>query len=182
MCDPFFAGLLNGRATKLAEIALGELVVAKNLEYFNKPPGIGQPTPPHHDGYYFHLKPNQAVTTWLALEDVDHENGCVRYVQGSHRLGLRAHGKSGVLGFSKGMLDFGLPHDHAYAICCPAVAGDLLAHHSLTIHWADGNTSKTRIRRALGLVYFAARCTIDEVAKQAYMERLHSELRATGKI
>lgn len=180
--DPFFGELINGRCAKLAETVLGEPVQAKNLQYFNKPPGIGQPTPPHQDGYYFHLKPNHAVTMWLALEDVDHENGCVRYVQGSHRLGMRAHGRSGVLGFSQGMLDFGLPHDRAHTVTCPATAGDLLAHHSLTIHWADGNTSKTRTRRALGLVYFAAGCAVDEVAKKAYQERLHADLRAAGKI
>jgi len=128
------------------------------------------------------LKPNHAVTMWLALEDVDHENGCVRYVQGSHRHGMRAHGKSGVLGFSQGMLDFGQPHDHAHAVACPAAAGDLLAHHSLTVHWADGNHSPTRTRRALGLVYFAARCEEDHVAKRAYQDQLHQELRAAGKI
>lgn len=180
--DPFFAGLIHGPAARLAAVVLGEPVRAVNLQYFNKPPAIGQPTPPHQDGYYFKLKPNHAVTMWLALEDVDHENGCVRYVQGSHRLGLRAHGKSGVLGFSQGMLDFGLPHDVANTITCPAAAGDLLAHHSLTIHWADGNRSQTRTRRALGLVYFAERCEIDEVAKKAYQDQLHLELRAAGKI
>jgi phytanoyl-CoA hydroxylase len=180
--DPFFAQLLHGRCARLASVVLGEPARAVNLQYFNKPPGIGQPTPAHQDGYYFKLKPNHAVTLWLALEDVDHENGCVRYVQGSHRLGLRAHGKSGVLGFSQGILDFGLPHDRAHAIACPAAPGDLLAHHSLTIHWADANQSATRSRRALGLVYFAGRCVVDEAAKQAYADQLHLELRARGKI
>ncbi|MFI5357180.1 MAG: phytanoyl-CoA dioxygenase family protein [Opitutales bacterium] len=137
--DPFFAELVQGRCAQLAEIVLGGPVLFKNVQYFNKPPGIGLPTPPHQDGYYFKLQPNHAVTFWLALEEVDHENGCVRYVQGSHRLGLRAHGRSGVLGFSQGMLDFGQPHDLANLVTCPAAPGDLLAHHSLTIHRADGN-------------------------------------------
>lgn len=180
--DPFFLDFVNGRCARFAETVLGEPVMFKNLQYFNKPPGIGKPTPPHQDGYYFKITPNQAVTMWLALEDVDHENGCVRYVQGSHRLGLRAHGKSGVLGFSQGMLDFGIPHDRDNTVTCPAAAGDLLAHHSLAIHWADGNTSQTRTRRALGFVYYAKTCVIDEVAQKAYMEQLHTELRATGKI
>ena len=87
----------------------GEPVVPQGAEYFNKPAKIGKPTPAHQDGYYFKLKPNHAVTLWLALESVDAENGCVRYVQGSHRHGLRAHGRSGVLGFSQGMLDFPQP-------------------------------------------------------------------------
>lgn len=180
--DPFFNDIVHGRCMKFAEIVLGEAVRFKNVQYFNKPPGIGLPTPPHQDGYYFKLQPNLAVTMWLALEDVDHENGCVSYVQGSHRLGLRAHGKSGVLGFSQGMLDFGIPHDLANTITCPAAAGDLLAHHSLTIHSATGNTSKTRTRRALGFVYYAARSVVDAAAQKAYQEQLHAELRAAGKI
>lgn len=57
------------------------------------------------------------------------------------------------------------------------VAGD-----ELTIHWAEGNTSRTRSRRALGLVYYAARCQDDVAAKKAYQEQLHADLRATGKI
>lgn len=182
MHHPFFNDIVQGRCKDFAAIALGEPVRCKSVQYFNKPPGIGLPTPPHQDGYYFKLQPNLALTMWLALEDVDHENGCVSYVQGSHRLGLRAHGKSGVLGFSQGILDFGIPHDFANTITCPATAGDLLAHHSLTIHSATGNKSKTRTRRALGFVYFAERCEIDTAAHKAYQEQLHAELRAAGKI
>lgn len=51
-----------------------------------KPPRIGKGTPPHQDGYYFMLEPNEAVTMWMALEDVNEENGCVRYVKESHKM------------------------------------------------------------------------------------------------
>jgi phytanoyl-CoA hydroxylase len=180
--EPYFAEFLHGRAAQLAEVLLGEPVAPQGVEYFNKPAKIGKPTPAHQDGYYFKLLPNHALTLWLALESVDAENGCVRYVQGSHRHGLRAHGRSGVLGFSQGMLDFPQPDDLAHAVACPAVAGDLLCHHSLTIHWAEGNKSPNRTRRAIGLVYYAASCQDDVVAKQAYHEQLHAELRASGKI
>jgi len=43
---------------KLASFPLGDEVTGKNLQYFNKPAGIGQATPPHQDGYYFKLVPN----------------------------------------------------------------------------------------------------------------------------
>ena len=42
------------------------------------PPGVDHPTPPHQDNYYFNLKPLNVVI-WLALDDVDDENGCLRY-------------------------------------------------------------------------------------------------------
>ena len=56
-------------------------------EWFNKPPGTDSPTPPHQDNYYFSLKPPNVLTIWLALDPVDDENGCLRYVAGSHRDG-----------------------------------------------------------------------------------------------
>lgn len=37
-------------------------VVAKNKQYFNRPPGVGQPTPAHQDGHCFMLDPSQALT------------------------------------------------------------------------------------------------------------------------
>ena len=49
------------------------------------------------------------------LEDVDDENGCIHYVKGSHKYeGYRPHGKSEILGFSKGVTDFGTEEDKKY--------------------------------------------------------------------
>jgi hypothetical protein len=45
--------------------------------------------------------------------EVDAENGCVRYVKRSHRDGMREHGRTGTLGFSQGMTDFGSDDDLA---------------------------------------------------------------------
>lgn len=111
--DEYFNNLMmNGPARKIAEEVLQDEVVAVNMQYFNKPAGIGQPTPPHQDGYYFHLSPCEAVTGWLALEEVDDENGCIHYVRGSHKeKGFRDHGQTGILGFSQGMTDFGATED-----------------------------------------------------------------------
>ena len=182
--DSFFGSLLepDSKLSFLAEGCLGEAVRPMNLQYFNKSPNVSTPTPPHQDGYYFHLTPNLAVTMWIALEDVSPEQGCVNYVRGSHRFGMRAHGKSGTLGFSQSILDFGIPNDLDNAVNFPCKAGHVIAHHSLTIHWADGNTSGNKTRQALGAVYFARESTIDERAKAAYQVRLDAELAAEGKI
>ena len=75
--DPYFLQLLEGsKFEKIAEVLLEDKVIGKEVEYFNKPPRIGKPTPPHQDNYYFNLNPAKAVTMWMALEDVDMENGC----------------------------------------------------------------------------------------------------------
>jgi phytanoyl-CoA hydroxylase len=178
--DAWFRDLIHGAPMRLAETLLGTPVTAQNLQYFNKPPRIGNPTPPHQDGYYFKLEPPEALTMWLALEPVDEETGCVRYVRGSHRNGMRTHGLTGTLGFSQGMTDFGRGDDLANEVAMPAGPGDLLAHHAMTIHRADGNRSATRTRRALGFIYYSVEAHEDEEAKAAYQAAVAAQQR--GKL
>ena len=182
--DPYFRDLMeNGPARRIAEEVLEDEVVPVNMQYFNKPAGIGQATPPHQDGYYFHLTPCEAVTGWLALEEVDDENGCIHYVRGSHRSdGFRPHGRTGVLGFSQGMTDFGTEDDRANEVTFPGPAGTFLMHHAKTIHWASANRSQTRSRRALGFIYYAKKAKVDQAAKDAYQAQLDARLRGESKI
>ena len=110
--DAFFEALAKaGPFRELAETLLRDSVVCKNIQYFNKPPQTGQATPPHQDGYYFKLAPPHALTMWLALDEVDIENGCVRYLPGSHKQGMRSHAATGTLGFSQGIVDFPTDED-----------------------------------------------------------------------
>ena len=179
----YFAGLFAGsQFEQLASKLLGDEVVGQNLQFFNKPPGVGQPTPAHQDGYYFMLAPCEAVTMLLALDVVDEENGCVRYVQSSHQKGMRPHGRTQVLGFSQGIIDYPRAEDLAKEVSMPAKPGDLLVHHALTIHRADANRSTNRSRRALGFIYYAQRAKEDIAAKQAYQARLADEMKTAGKI
>ena len=147
---------------------LGTPVVLRGVELFNKPAGIGKPTPPHQDGYYFCLVPSQAVTLWFPLDPVSEENGCIRYVRGSHRKGIRPHRISNILGFSQGLMDWG-PEDEAAEVKALASPGDLLAHHCDMIHRADANPSRIS-RRALAIVYDAASSAIDEAARIRYRQ------------
>ncbi len=181
--DPWFHELFTAsQFREIAEELLEGPVVPKNLQYFNKPPGIGQPTPPHQDGYYFMLDPCEAITMWLALEDVDEENGCVRYVKSSHKNGMREHARTATLGFSQGIVDYPAEFDLVNEVACPAKPGGLLAHNALTVHRADGNRSQTRSRRALGFVYFSERAREDTEAQQAYQRKLTTEMKSAGRI
>lgn len=181
--DDFFKSIFEtGGLRTIAETLLQDQVVPVNLQYFDKPPKIGQPTPPHQDGYYFMLDPCEAVTMWLALDHVDEENGCVRYIRGSHRNGFRPHGRTKTLGFSQGIVDYGSGDDYEQEQSFPAHPGDLLAHHAMTIHRADGNSTDDRHRRALGFIYFAERAKEDIEAKAAYQKRLNEELTREGKL
>lgn len=177
--DPFFAHLFQGGdLERLAEIVLDGPVIGKNVQYFRKPPG-GAATPPHQDGQYFMIDPLEAVTMWLALDEVDETNGCLRYVPRSHLVPLRPHARTDTLGFSQAIVDYSRA-DRAREVCLPASPGDLILHHAGTIHRADGNGSQ-RFRRALGFIYYAAHAREDVRAHAAYQETLQSELRAAGR-
>ena len=172
--DAYFNSLMfDSRFERLAAEILQTDVRGINMQYFNKPPSVNQPTPPHQDGFYFMLEPPEAVTMWLALEPVDEENGCIRYVRGSHTQGLRPHARTDVLGFSQGITDYGTVADTTNEVAIPAGAGDLLVHHALTIHRADGNQSDTRSRRALGLIYYSTRAVEhpDKARRQAKLNK-----------
>ena len=184
MCehDSFFADQMTGdRFRPLAESLLQTEVVVKNMQFFNKPPEIGKPTPPHQDGYYFMLEPNEALTMWLALDDVDEQNGCVRYLASSHLSGMRPHGKSGTLGFSQGISNYN-ETDLENETAIHAEPGDLIIHHSMTIHRANGNQSNTRHRRAMGMVYYSAEAQVASEKVAEYQRSLVEELTAKGDI
>ena len=171
---------MNDKPKQLAEELLGEAVIGKNLQYFNKPPGTGKATPVHQDGYYFMLQPSHALTMWLALDVADEENGCVRYLAGSHIHGMRPHARTQTLGFSQAISDYDSEADDE--IICLAQPGDLLAHHALTIHRADANTSATRSRRALGFVFYGESAKEDSVAHATYQRQLRQEMIVQGRI
>ena len=179
--DEYCAELMESLRA-VAAAALGEEAIAQNMQYFNKPPGVGQPTPPHQDGYYFMLDPCEAVTMWFALEDVDEENGCIRYLPGSHRNGMREHSRTKTLGFSQGIVGYPTALERESETPFPAKPGDLLVHDAMTIHRADGNRSMTRSRRALGFIYYSERAREDTQAHAAYQRRLTKEMQSQGKI
>ncbi len=171
--DTYFEQLVQGSEfEKLAEILLGEKMAKRQVEYFNKPPGVGKATPPHQDNYYFKLSPPQALTFWIPLENVNEENGCLRYLKKSHLNGMRSHGKTTTLGFSQGIVDYGTGDDPSNEVAMPVNVGDILVHHSMTVHRADQNKSTTRSRRVLGLVYFGETAIEDTITKEAYQKTL----------
>ena len=183
MCDydEYFHDLYYGyRLMDLGRALLDDELVCRNLQWFNKLPNGGKATPPHQDGFYFMLEPNEALTMWLAQDTVDEENGCVRYLPGSHQQEMRPHQRTNTLGFSQGIADYGSA-DYAAEIPVCAEPGDLLIHHSMCIHRADANNSN-RPRRALGFVYFAAKAKEDEARAEKYRQQLFTEWEREGRI
>lgn len=161
--DPWFeAYRKNPKWVSLAEGLLGEKAEASEPEWFNKPPNTVHETPPHQDNYYFNLVPANVLTIWVALDPIDEENGCLRFLRGSHKKGVLEHTRSQILGFSQYIPNYDeLKADEVTIKLNP---GDASIHHANIIHRADPNTSTMRNRRAFAMVMQGESCEIDQDA------------------
>jgi phytanoyl-CoA hydroxylase len=178
---PYFDQLPSWeRLVSLASALLDDEAVPQGSELLAKAPRVGAQTPPHQDGYYFLLEPNEALTFWLPIDPADEENGCLRFLPGSHRRGMRCHEFGHVLGFSQGIVDYG-PQDYADEVAVCAAPGDVLVHHSMTVHRADPNPTP-RLRRAIGLGYYAKRAKIDIEARDARARQIYDHWRESGRL
>jgi len=179
--DDYYLKLATSKlVVSLAEKLLGGPVELKNMQYFNKVPRIGQATPAHQDGYYFKIKPQQAVTMWLSLGDADEKNGAVCYIPGSHKAGMREHNTTKTLGFSQGISDWSATDDEN-EVQMKAQAGDILVHHSLTIHRANANQSENS-RQSVGFIFYRQDVVEDKAAHDNYKAQLNEKLATQGKI
>jgi len=160
--DEFFDSYRGHRKwIEVAETLLDERVVALGPEWFNKPPGTDHPTPAHQDNYYFNLKPANVLSIWMAMDRVDADNGCLRYLPGSHHHGVRPHQATLTLGFSQGVAGY-TEEESAREVPIFLDAGDVVVHHGNTIHSAMANISATRHRPAFAMVVKGVSCRRDE--------------------
>jgi len=178
--EPFFREYCgHPKWNAMAETLLGEPIASRSPSWFNKPPLIEHTTPPHQDNYYSRYDPCSYVMIWLALDEVDDENGCLSYVPGSHRGGFRPHALTSVLGFSQGITDFG-PKDEAIEEKIHLRAGGAVAHHGMAIHRANPNKSPTRNRRAFAMAMMGVSCKVDEVAYAAHKKQVAEQHKRFG--
>jgi phytanoyl-CoA hydroxylase len=57
--------------------------------YLFKQPHIGAEVGWHQDATYLHTRPSTVTGFWIALDDADHDNGCLMALPGAHRGPLR---------------------------------------------------------------------------------------------
>ena len=86
---PAFRELLGPLARIACEaLDAGGLVVFQDL-VLDKPPSAQTTLPWHQDAAYLPLDRIDGIVAWVALDEADADRGCLRYVPGSHCLGLR---------------------------------------------------------------------------------------------
>ena len=96
----------------------------------------------HQDNGYWKLDPPDAMSLWIALDDVDEANGCMRFVPGSHKAGEVGHMRAGQY-----IAQLKADADESLAVPAPMPAGWGLVHHCRTLHNTKPNHT-TRQRRA----------------------------------
>jgi ectoine hydroxylase-related dioxygenase (phytanoyl-CoA dioxygenase family) len=110
-----------------------------------KKTGLEQEFPWHQDNGYTFIDPQQYLTLWIPLVDVDAENGCPWIAPGRHLLGTLDHWTTPI--------GYKCLEQVEDAVCVPAQAGDVLAFSSLAPHRTGPNLRKGSVRKAYILQY-----------------------------
>lgn len=136
--------LTNPRVVAIISDLLGPSVVAWGSHFFCKMPRDGKAVSWHQDASYWPLTPSKAVTMWLAIDDADRGNACMRFISGTHVLGhltwqLSETDESNVLNQT-------VPDVEKYGepVYVELKAGEASVHSDLLLHGSEANTSDRR--------------------------------------
>jgi len=69
----------------MIEQLIGADFILWGMTIFGKPALHGKITPWHQDGDYYPIEPLETLTVWISLDGSTPENGCMRFIPGSHR-------------------------------------------------------------------------------------------------
>lgn len=139
--------------------AAAELSGARELRVWHdqiqyKPAATGGVNMWHQDSPYWPvLQPKtEQITAWIALDDVDEENGCMWMVPGSHQWGEQIDFLHTLESFESMPGEF---QDRRIEVRpCPVRKGQIHFHHSLTWHGSNANHSG-RPRRAVAIHFMS---------------------------
>ena len=161
---------LNGRLRDLLAGIIGKPVLLVFDQIFLKPPRYGSAKPYHQDNAYFKCHPDdEVISAWIALDDVDEANGCLRYISGSHQLPILEHRE--VVGEKYNLMPEEANIDLTRESLAPASKGSVVLHHSKTLHTSHPNTSD-RWRRAYATHWVSADVVSEvDTIDRAYFNR-----------
>ena len=135
----------------VVEDLLGPEVVLYNTQAVPKNAFHGSPEPWHQDSAYFPIRPMNLVSCWIAIDEATVQNGCMRFIPGSHKLGLAEHSTGRLMSGASGGTPAAVQEivvDASKAIAVPLRPGHGSLHHSLTHHGTPPNHTPFR-RRAI---------------------------------
>lgn len=140
---------------RLGEIAR-RLIGAERVRLWHdhslvKGPRTDTPSPWHQDWVYWPMNQVGAMSCWLALDDVDENNGCLSFVPRTHSWGPYPPIS---LTNPEPLFEM-VEEEHEQdlkPVCMKMRAGSCTFHDGLTFHYAPGNKTDAP-RRAMAIIY-----------------------------
>ena len=140
--EVFQAHALRPSIVECMQALLGPDLTLYQDQLFMKAPRVGSRQPYHQDqpaGFYID-PPELMVTCWTALDESTEENGCLRYLTGSHKLGALSREERAA--YEARAADGPLPGE-VPLVLPPGGCG---LHHGWLLHASDVNRSDKRRR------------------------------------
>ncbi|MBA4188545.1 MAG: phytanoyl-CoA dioxygenase family protein [Planctomycetaceae bacterium] len=136
--------LTNPRIVAIVTDLLGPSVIGWGSHFFCKMPGDGKTVSWHQDASYWPLTPSKAVTVWLAIDDADRGNACMKYIPGTQVLGHLTYKLSET--DASNVLNQTVPEVEKYGdpVYVELKAGEASIHSDLLLHGSEANTSSRR--------------------------------------
>ena len=147
--------LNNERIVAHVRDILGPNVIGWGSHFFCNMPKDGKRVSWHQDASYWPMSPSKTVTVWLAIDDADTENACMRFVPGSHQHGHMTYHLSEE--DENNVLFQTVPNAEEYGepVDVELKAGEISMHSDMLLHGSEANDSDRR-RCGLTLRYCAA--------------------------
>lgn len=152
--------LTNSKIIDHVADLLGDDVIGWGSHFFCKMPGDGKAVAWHQDASYWPLSPSKAVTVWLAIDDADLENGCMKFIAGSQHSGHLTYREASAEDHSVLGQTVENPEQYGTIVIDDLKAGQASIHNDLLLHGSDANNSSRR-RCGLTLRYAAAEVRAD---------------------
>jgi ectoine hydroxylase-related dioxygenase (phytanoyl-CoA dioxygenase family) len=148
--------VLNPKILDVVENLIGPNIQLHHTKLNLKPPSSREARFEWHQDYPFFPHTNfDLLAVMIYFDDSTEENGCLRIVPGSHKLGPRNHlfAKDGA--FSSQLQDKSVVSDPTHWLTVPVPAGGMELHHCNMLHSSTANRG-TRPRSAMVIQYRAA--------------------------
>ena len=152
---PVYDILTDSRIVDYVGDLFGDDVVAWGSHFFCKMPKDGKSVAWHQDASYWPLSPSMAATVWLAIDDADIENGCMKFVAGSHHFGHMTYRPSESTDHNVLSQSIDNAEQYGTVVYDELKAGQVSIHSDLLLHGSESNDSSRR-RCGLTLRYCAA--------------------------
>lgn len=162
--------VLDPRLVGLIRSLLRHRPLLSGDQLFMKPPRFGSAKPYHQDNFYFQCFPaDEVITAWIALDDADAGNGCLRYIDGSHLGPILPHheipGEPYNLVPPPELIDFS---KESIAV---VKKGGVVFHHVNTLHTSHRNDSD-RWRKGYATHWVSANVTCQiETLNRAHFKK-----------